>query len=76
MRGGLRVLASTPPTPGLPLIAAAGADAAAAFAAVSDAISALAPGDRDCLHLRGIVRIAAADYLAVPTPPEPGQVPG
>lgn len=77
-RGGeaarLREVARTAPTPGLPLIAAAGADAGATFAAASDAIAALSPGDRAVLHLRGLVRIAAADYLAVPTPPAPAQI--
>lgn len=77
-RGGeaarLREVARTAPTPGLPLIAATGADAGATFAAASDAIAALSPGDRAVLHLRGLVRIAAADYLAVPTPPAPAQI--
>jgi ABC-type phosphate/phosphonate transport system substrate-binding protein len=74
-RGGdtpaLREVARTTPTPGLPLIAAAGADAVATFDAVAAAIDALAPEDRAALHLRGLIRIAPEAYLAVPTPPPP-----
>ncbi len=65
---GLRVIGATPPTPATPYVAGAGADGEAAFAAVAGAIAALAPADRRRLHLRGLVRIPAADYLAVPTP--------
>lgn len=70
----LRVVASTPPTPGLPLIAAPGADAAALFAAVAAAIAALPAGDREALLLRGLVRIPAKAYLAVPIPPPPADL--
>ncbi|HMO07438.1 MAG TPA: PhnD/SsuA/transferrin family substrate-binding protein [Paracoccaceae bacterium] len=68
---GLRVLAATPPTPALPYIAAIGADTETTFAALAAAVAALAPEDRAALHLRGVVRIPAAHYLAVPTPPPP-----
>lgn len=67
----LRVIAATGPTPGLPYIAAPGADAEAGFAAVAEAIAGLSADDRDRLQLRGIVRIAPEAYLAVPTPPAP-----
>ncbi len=70
----LRVVAETDPTPGLPLVAAPGADAAAAFAAVAGAIERLAPGDRRVLRLAGLAAIPAAAYLAEPHPPPP--VPG
>ena len=70
----LRAVARTAPTPGLPLIAAKGADASASFAAVTTAIAALTAADRDTLHLRGLVAIPAADYLAVPIPPSPDQI--
>jgi len=70
---GLRVVASTPPTPGLPLIAAQGADAAALFEAVAAAIATLSEDDRTALMLRGLVPIAAEAYLAVPTPRPPGE---
>ena len=69
----LRVLESTAPTPGLPLIAAAGSDRAAIFDAVAGAIAALAPEDRTALCLRGLVRIPPEAYLAVPIPAQPAQ---
>lgn len=69
--GQLREVARTTPTPGLPLITAAGRDAEAIAAAVRQAIDGLSPQDRAALHLRGLVRIPAADYLAVPTPAAP-----
>jgi len=34
----------------------------------------LSAHDRGILHLRGVVAIPAAAYLAVPTPPSPGQL--
>lgn len=67
----LRVIAHTPPTPALPFITAAGRAAGPLFAALAQAIAALSPADRETLVLSGLVRIPAADYLAVPTPPPP-----
>lgn len=67
----LRVVGRTEPSPGLPLIAAAGADGDAIFDAVAEAISALSESDRRDLHLRGIVRIAPQTYLNLPLPPNP-----
>ncbi|MCL4187955.1 MAG: PhnD/SsuA/transferrin family substrate-binding protein [Rhodobacteraceae bacterium] len=69
LAAGLRVLGRTVPTPGLPLIAAAGADAAAIGAAVADAVAALAAADRAALMLQGIVAIPAAAYTVLPLPP-------
>jgi hypothetical protein len=69
----LRVLASTPPTPGLPLITARFADSRDIRSAVSGAIKGLAQADREALLLRGVVDIPAAAYLAVPTPRPPGR---
>ena len=71
--GALRVIARTEPTPGLPLITAKDRDADAVFAAVEEALTAVDPATREALHIRGIVRIPAADYLAVPTPAIPSQ---
>ncbi|MCU0912624.1 MAG: PhnD/SsuA/transferrin family substrate-binding protein, partial [Rhodobacteraceae bacterium] len=71
---GVRVIGSTPPTPGLPLIAAAGSDAGTLRDAVAGAIAALAPADRAVLGLRGLVDLPDAAYLAVPTPPLPAQI--
>ena len=67
----LRVAALTEPAPGLPYIAALGADAEATFAAVSDAIANLSAADRVLLHLKSLIRIPAEAYLAVPTPSSP-----
>lgn len=69
----LRVIARTAPTPGLPLITSASGDPEALFAAVDDAIGDLAATDRATLHLHGLTRISPDAYLAVPTPPAPGQ---
>ena len=66
----LRVIDTTRPTPGLPYIAAPGVDAAALFAAISQAISALNSEDRDALMLKGLTRIPKARYLAEAIPPE------
>lgn len=70
----LRVIGATPPTPGLPLIAGPGADAAALRAAIRGAIAALAPPDRAALGLAGLADIPAETYLAVPVPPPPRPV--
>lgn len=67
----LRVLDLTDPTPGLPCIAAPGADAQATFDALAEGIAALAHEDRATLRLRGVVRLPEAAYLAVPNPPAP-----
>lgn len=67
----LRVVGQTDPTPGLPLISRLGVDADLMFDAVAASIAALTPADRDLLHLHGLVRIPAADYLAVAIPPAP-----
>ena len=67
----LRALGTTSATPGLPYIAAKGADAEATFQAVAQAIAALSASDRDTLMIEGIVRIPAQDYLSVPIPQAP-----
>lgn len=66
--GRVKVIAMTDPTPGLPYIAAAGADGAVMFAIIAAAIAGLSGADRAATRLKGIVAIPAADYLAVPTP--------
>jgi len=65
----LKVLETTPPTPGHCYIAAPGADAGAGFDAAAAAIDALAADDRETLGLRGMLRVPTADYFAVPNPP-------
>lgn len=69
----LRAIAQTDPTPGLPFIAAKGADADQMFATIGSAIAALSADDKAVLGLRGLVRIPPESYLAVPTPPAPDQ---
>lgn len=64
----LRVLQSTEPTPGLPLITGPDQDARLILRAVRNAVSRLGMQDRELLHLKGIVEIPAHAYLSVPTP--------
>jgi ABC-type phosphate/phosphonate transport system substrate-binding protein len=72
--GALRVIDQTAPTPGLPCIAALGADAGQVHAALAAAIAGLAPADRAALRLQGLVRLPLAAYLAVPNPHAPDQI--
>lgn len=69
----LKVIAHTAPTPGLPCITARARPPAPIGQAIAGAIADLSPADRDVLGLRSLVQIAAADYLAVPTPEPPSQ---
>lgn len=69
--GQLKIVGQTPPSPGLPLIAALGRDTERLFRAVETAIQGLAETDRRSLHLRGIVRISPETYLSQPIPPNP-----
>lgn len=72
----LKEVGATQPTPVLPYICALGRDGPAVHRAIAAAISDLSAGDRDALHLRGIVSIPAGAYLAVTTPPPPQHRPG
>lgn len=65
---GLRVVERTAPTPGLPFIAAKGADKPSLFRAINTAIMTLADPVRDALQIKALVDISAAQYLAIPTP--------
>lgn len=67
----VKVIDETDPTPGLPYICAQGLDADAVFDAITAAIPALSDADRTALGLKGVLRIPASAYLAVPTPPSP-----
>jgi ABC-type phosphate/phosphonate transport system substrate-binding protein len=69
--GALKVVGRTDAAPGLPLIAAAGTDADRHAEAVAEALDRLAPAARATLGITGVLRIPAAAYLAVPTPPDP-----
>jgi ABC-type phosphate/phosphonate transport system substrate-binding protein len=71
---GLRTVALTDPTPGLPCITAKGGDPEPILAALSEAIAALPVPDRTTLRLKGMVRIPVATYLDVPNPPSPEQI--
>ena len=71
---GLRILAQTPPTPGLPLITAQSGQAAMLFEAFLTAHAQLAPAQRAILGLRGLVALPPSAYLAVPSPPPPDQI--
>jgi ABC-type phosphate/phosphonate transport system substrate-binding protein len=69
--GDLIELERTAPTPTLPFITATTRDPAPILAALTAAVQDLSPEDRETLHLKAVVSIPAADYLAVPTPPAP-----
>ena len=71
--GALKVVDRTAPTPGLPYIAALGADPRM-FDIVGQAIAALPQADRAILRLKALVRFEPAAYLAVPTPPSPADL--
>lgn len=68
------VFAQTDPTPALPFITGPNGDPAALAQATRAAIETLPALVRDTLHLRALVQIPAADYLAIPTPPPPEDV--
>lgn len=65
---GLRVLASTAPTPGLPYISAAGNDRHALFDCIDNAIRELPDDVRSELGIVTLVDLPADDYLALPVP--------
>ena len=62
---GLRVLALTDPTPGLPLIAAAGTDVARHRRAVRAAIAGLDTSVRETLGIAGFAELSVGDYRVV-----------
>jgi len=64
----LTVLEKTTPSPGLPLIAAKGANQDKLFTACASAIARLGQDDRDILHLKGMTYIPSETYIAQPTP--------
>lgn len=67
----LKVIERTAPTPVLPYIAAKTRDAESLYNAMERAIEALSPEDRKTLAIKGITKIPAAQYLAIPNPPPP-----
>lgn len=62
---GLRVLTSTDPTPGLPLIAAVGADATACRRALARGFARLDAAARSALGLAGFRGFDAGDYAVI-----------
>ncbi|MEM8576314.1 MAG: PhnD/SsuA/transferrin family substrate-binding protein [Pseudomonadota bacterium] len=71
LTGALTVRNQTPPTPGLPYITAKHRDPAPIAAAIRDAIGTLTPEDCATLHLKGLMDIPKADYMALPLPVPP-----
>jgi ABC-type phosphate/phosphonate transport system substrate-binding protein len=67
----LVVIDHTPATPALPYVTAMGRDPAPLLGAMVQAVSALSLADKMALHLKGLVQIPLADYLALPIPPPP-----
>jgi len=65
---GLRVLAKTEPTPGLPYITGLNVDREVVARSVQTAIETLDLADRQVLRLKGLVQIRPDAYLAVPNP--------
>lgn len=65
----------TAPTPALPLITAQGRDPEPLIAALTEALAALPDDDRETLGLAGFARIPLADYMALPIPPNPDDLP-
>jgi len=71
----LRVIGRTEAAPALPWITAATRDPAPIRAALSGALAALPPEDRDTLGITGLVEIPAAAYRALPLPAPPASEP-
>lgn len=64
----IKILGRTAPTPGLPYICALGLDIAAVTQAITRAIAALSPDDRERLGIQSLIPIPKADYLAIENP--------
>lgn len=69
----LREVATTTPTPTLPMITAKGNDPHVYWMALCDAAGALNVSDRFDLSLKTYVQIPSETYLAVPTPKSPNE---
>jgi len=67
----LTELARTAPTPALPFITARTQNPEPILAAMTAALGTLPDADRSALDLHALIRIDAAAYLAIPTPPNP-----
>ncbi len=71
---GLRVVALTDPTPGLPYISALGAERDRLFSVIADAIADMSAEDGEATGIRALIAIPAERYLAVPTPAPPDRI--
>jgi len=69
----LKVVGRTPPTPGLPFIAAVGVNKSKLFSALGKALLSLSAHTRDALQIKAVIDIPAAHYLTIPTPDPPDQ---
>lgn len=70
----LREVGMTDPTPCLPLITARTYDPDILFDVLAEAIADMPAADRNLTGLQRLVRIPAAVYLSVPTPPSPDRI--
>ncbi len=64
----LKVIAKTPPTPGLPYICALQFDKNDIRQAVATALPQLSTADQDTIGIKALIDIPTAEYLAVPNP--------
>jgi ABC-type phosphate/phosphonate transport system substrate-binding protein len=71
----LHEIARTAPTPALPLITAGTRDPEPILSALEEALAALPAPHREKLAIRGFARIPLADYMALPIPPNPDDLP-
>lgn len=67
----LAEVASTDPTPGLPIITSRESDAPKLLAAIAQAIRALDATDHATLGIKDVVAIPSETYMALPIPPAP-----
>lgn len=71
---GLKVIHQTAPTPGLPFITAAGADATALCDAITASLRALPRNLAEKLQITGLAQIATRVYRDQAMPPAPGDL--
>ena len=65
----LKIIAETPPTPGLPFVTRRGGDRLAVAQAVERGVAKMDGLARNSLGIRGVVPLSDAAYLALPIPP-------
>ncbi len=72
---GLVEVDRTRPTPATPYITGPSQDPEILRTAIEQGFAALAPEHKETLSIRGFARIDLADYMALPIPPSPGDLP-